>query len=195
MINAIIIISFICFTFLSLLIKPIRKALTLKKVLVFLLLFVLISNIPFESIFFTFPSVEAAWDYENDGKILKVINGKLSSVVVSQTEKGYSFAAYPRANNGWKLNTVFGKIKFVPIGPEKGVIIVCKTQNPNERIIIIDEYAPLKITDNVGSVFNMIQIYPANQYMNTTSYYAVIGKMNKQYELTVGDEMFVLDIQ
>lgn len=153
--------------------------------------------IRFENMFMNFPSPEAAWHYESGsvGELQKVIDGEDSSLVIYKSDKGvYSFTIYPKSANGWKLNNyLFDKAQSKTIGnPIKCVAYLYKTQGSNECYIFVDAFITLEITDNVGSNFKKIAIDSEDPYENT--YFAIVP-VTEQYELTVGDEITVLDLK
>ncbi len=152
----------------------------------------------FENIFMSFPSAESVWRYENIGEEIKmVIEGEDSSLVIYTQENNISYEVYPKTADGWKLNTIlFEKTQFKIIGnPVKCVVALCKTQNSKECFIIIRKYAPYVISDNIGSEFKRIDLIPQDTFIDYISEYTIVPVTAQQYELTVGDEKTVLDIQ
>lgn len=151
--------------------------------------------IRFENIFMSFPSVETVWRYENVGDLKRVIEGSDSSLVIYTRDEGYSFSVYPKSKGGWKLNSAFfEKTQFVSIGnPLKCDVTLCKTKISRECFILIDEFAPYEISDNLMTNFKQIEMFPRGPYV--AYYYAIVPVTEEPYKLSVGDETTVLDLK
>lgn len=159
---------------------------------------------PFENLFVEFSSPQAAFEYQQSGKIIKTIYGKESALVLYKQDDTISYSVHVKDENKWKLASKFNQeVRFIPIGNPKGkyVATLCDANTSNECFILLDEInvkseiSNIKVSDNQNSVFN--EFFEINKLGNyNITHYSVIykDKRDGEYTLLIEGEEYDIDL-
>lgn len=110
--------------------------------------------LPFENLFYTFSSRQAALAYMHAGPEEAVVDGSSSTLVIYY-DNFYStdnFAILEKAGDGWKLYLDVWNPVFLKFNEERA-IRVYKYQKDYYVIVSNTDLADMKISDSVGSDF------------------------------------------
>lgn len=157
---------------------------------------------PFENLFVEFSSPQAAFVYQQSGKIIKTIYGKESALVIYKQKDTISYSVHVKDEDRWKLASKFNQeVRFIPIENPKGeyVATLCGTDTSNEYFILLDEInvkseiSNIKVSDNQNSVFN--EFFEMNKLGNyNITHYSVIYKEDEEYALLIEGEEYDIDL-
>lgn len=172
--------------------KRIRKGAVIGAIAV-LCVGVLAGRFPIENLVYTFPTIESAAEYRcrRGDKILDVVSGTESSMVVYQTEEGeYHVSVFPRVEKGYKLTHSFFSGKQVAQNElYSGWLYHCG----NDRyafVVGISRSAQVEVKDSSASTFS---IY-VRKLMNDSHYdmgqftvcaFAHIEEYGQDYAITL----------
>lgn len=159
---------------------------------------------PFENLLVEFSSPQAAFEYQQSGKIIKTIYGKESALVIYKQKDTISYSVHVKDEDRWKLASKFNQeVRFIPIENPKGeyVATLCGTDTSNEYFILLDEInvkseiSNIKVSDNQNSVFN--EFFEMNKLGNyNITHYSVIykDKGDGGYTLLIEGEEYDIDL-
>lgn len=183
------------------------KKLIISSILFTLIIYALSGFYSFENLFYSFPTPQAAFEYQTGGDdIVKLIEGEESAVIVYMNGDGPSFYVTKKDKNGWKLeNMIDGipiKSKFIDVKSDSSFsMILCKAPNTTESILIIDEYtyptlhSNTVITDSQGTTFEQLPIFrEGDKLSNTIFHYAVVQSNDPDYEVIINGERVKIEI-
>ena len=140
---------------------------------------------PIENAFITFPTVESAYYYSNEGKVKHIIQGNESDLVIGQKDNDTAniFAVMPKTNDGWKISP-FGSLKSVTsIISHEVLIHVYQYKNSDDYYIMVYclKNNTLELTDNRDSKF---EYFEGKNGTNQT-YCTYIHCFDEEYVITV----------
>lgn len=148
-------------------------------------LYSIISFIPFENLFYTFPTVESAYYYSCQDAITQVVDGDETTMVLSEGDGENNVVIFPKKDDGWALNSVFSTKMIVGFASEEYTVILLKHRPTKECYICVWSRIPGDhvITDTNGSIFEQT-------YMTKTrsEYCAYIGTPGATYRLVIDGE-------
>lgn len=152
-----------------------------------ILLLVVLSIIPWEHYFITFSSPDKAFQYRNSEKIVAVVDGKNSTMVVGQKSNGHVLDFFVKDSSGWKLGKTFDVKTEASILTEEGVsVMVVRYKETSDFYIIISENnnGELEITDNRGGSFYSVcsQAYGSQK---SYTYFGYVENLDGTYSLTI----------
>ena len=156
----------------------------LSVILVFVLGF-----LPFENLFITFQSPEAAYEYSNFGKsnVDLVVEGNNCDFVIEQENESYTYLIIPKTSDGWKteigLNTKMISQKFFD-----GITVqVYQYKNTNDYFITVLDTngGEAKISDEYNTEFYRLERFDDVLQKNFVTYFAHISDLTIEYSLTV----------
>ncbi len=172
-----------------------------------IIIYVILCFFPFENLFYSFPTPQAAFEYQTDGgDIIDVIEGNESAVIIYSKENNTSFYVTKKSDSGWKLGSmILGiPVKFGDVNLESSKdfsMILCKAPNTTESILIIDEYtyptlhSNTVITDSQGTTFEQLPILrEGDKLSNTIFHYAVVQSNDPNYEVIINGERVKIEI-
>lgn len=148
---------------------------------------------PLENAFITFSSPESAFNYNNTGNVLLVVNGESTDMVVAERNDTDVYAIIPKSDNGWKLS-VGADTKKIAQNISNGITVhIYRYRNSNDYYITVlnTNGGELIVSDNYNSEFYYLT--KTNKTLNETfyTYYAFIYNLNEQYSLTVNGDDFI----
>lgn len=114
---------------------------------------------PIENAFITFPTVESAYYYSNEGKVKYIIEGKETDLVIAQKDNSNILAIIPKTNDGWKTATGLN-IRRVALNNSKSATICVYQYNHSDDYYIVvygSKEGELDVTDNRNSQFDCLE--------------------------------------
>jgi hypothetical protein len=162
------------------------------------LLFIVMLNIPFENLFYTFPTPESIFGYMLDTEnktIDAVIEGKNSAVILyTGNGRGSSFEMR-KNNDGYTLLPYTVRPLFVKtsiISSPTSAVQLSNIIGTDDFYIDIWDFGfndNLPVFDSYGTKFTCI-VRQYQSISNAKTYYAYIHNLNDDYELTIGDSTY-----
>lgn len=145
-----------------------------------LLLCIISFLIPFENLFFTFPTLNSAYSYINRDNPELVIEGSDSALMV-----GESLSVFPKEETGWKLGSPVRLKTVLQTAPDNLFVTAYQYKNSEDVYLIVSEAsgAELDLSDSQGSVFQTVTEV-SHGSSQVYSYYACIRVLDSQYVLT-----------
>ncbi len=128
--------------------------------LIILLVFLLSSclfMIPFENIFYSFNSPQAAFDYKYCGVISGFCDGEESTMILYRNEDEYSNVVFTKKDHGWKLdhNNTYELVANKTIDDK--LVLVYKVSETDDWYVLVNDVdfkiQDYIITDSSGSEF------------------------------------------
>ncbi len=161
-----------------------------------LILLTILALFPFENVFITFSSPEAAYNYMYNGEIRNVIEGKKTDMVIAGKNSTDTIQIIPKSDTGWKLGTG-SDIKIVTnkvIGDVCIYLYQYTITNEHYLIIMNADSGELKITDTLETEFLCESKYNASLAKHFYTYYGYVGVPDDDYSVTVNnEEMFIFE--
>lgn len=158
--------------------------------LVVVFLVTMLSFMPFENLFITFNSPEAAFKYVSSEKVKFVIQGKNSDLVIGEKDvANFTYLIVPKNDNGWKVGRGLDtKLRMKKV--HNGIMIyVYQYKNTGDYYVTISDMSgeKLQIEDSHDSQFlsNII----SKTYV---TYYAAVFQIDSQYWIKINDEKVAL---
>lgn len=168
-----------------------------------IILYCLVSMVPYENAVVTFDSVEDAFAWVNtrNEEIFLVIPGESADLVLSGKDKASTqWTAIPKTGEGWKV----GEGGLWPVRTTVSMeeelrtglaISVCRYRNTEDYFLSVTLYPSRgfteRIWDNRGSEFILMDRTESPEYVFYT-YYAHFVGMDEPYILTIDDTEFLL---
>lgn len=174
-----------------------RKKLLIFATLVIWLVFSLsVEFIPFENLFVSFKSPEAAYHYYCGVKssVELIVEGEDCDLIVGKKKGGLTELLIPKTSDGWKVGIYTNK-KLKYYGSFDGVWIrVYQFKNSNDYYILVHASARGEVTiaDSYGTEFYPVggaRLQPEKSFF----YYGYIANFDTQYTLTVNGDTIVCD--
>ena len=157
-----------------------------------MILYVVLSYLPFENAFYSFATPEEAFAYKNPGvtNIDLVVEGQESAYVVGSKANKNRYSYFQKAKDGWKLDigTVHKKVAIAVL--DNGFVFVYQYKDSNDYYVeVIDTKGTItSVQDNKQSPFAS---YSTNEYI--THYYAVITDFTEDYRLELNGAEIALE--
>jgi WD40 repeat protein len=149
-----------------------------------------ISGLPFENLFVTFPTLDAACAYASRLEVETVLEGKDSAMVwFIENSTSKTMSSFQKVESGYKLGTLLSYshpvAKIVSASPGSSVVNIYQTKGTGDYFIEIwDATFPESIkelSDNRNSIFQCAKSAPESLSM----YYAYVYGINDDYVLTI----------
>ncbi len=176
--------------------KPAKKQHMALSMVLLVVIIMVLYFIPFENLFVTFSSPEAAYKYAKYGEsnIALIVPGDECDLVIDKRgDSSYELDYISKNNDGWKLSigidskTVFQK-------HHNGVTIeILRYKNSQDYFIDVSglQSESLDLSDNLNSEFLCLQRGSTN--LTPCIYYAHISGFDESYKLFVNGEIIVLN--
>lgn len=150
--------------------------------------------IPFENIFITFPSSEAAFDYINSGTVELTVDGRNTDMVVAKKSNNNVYAIMPKSNDGWKLSIGLDTRRIVRQVSDGIIVEVYQYKYTDDYYIVVlnTNGGASKISDNQNSEFYYLTEINNTLKKTFYTYYAYIYDFNDQYTLTINESTISL---
>ena len=166
-----------------------------KPIYIALLIFVVIIYIgsgfvPIENLFVTFSTPESAFHYEYAAKINMVVDGKVTTMIISSTKDGTSQTVIPKSGNGWKLDIGIDQKKVVEkIVGTKTIFVYRYKDSEDYYVVVWDPLAAknniLNVSDNRNSKF----IHYSTD-ISGSKYITYVNKFRSSgYELSINNQI------
>lgn len=174
----------------------VKKAVAILFIGIFFLGSTLLAFVPFENLFVTFDTPEAAYDYFTPGKSGEafLIEGKESTFVLKSKNGTNSSLIVPKTENGWKVPIgTYSKSVFNQPFKDFTVTVSQYKDTSDYYIKVVDVNSFVQtLTDSDGTVF--IKKQPSVSTFNFSSvYYAYISDFDATtYTLIVNGEAVAL---
>ena len=154
---------------------------------------------PFENLFVTFDSPDAAYEYFNPGNsnIVLTIEGDACDFVIDRKDNSDSILMIPKNQNGWKVG-IGSNTKRITHQASNGIIIsVYQYKNTNDYFITIldTEGGESIISDDYDTVFYPLE--EKNEFLGEifVTYYAHVSNFDSQYSVVVNGSKIVFQNQ
>ncbi len=152
-------------------------------------LVIALSFFPFENLFFTFDSPNAAYEYYKLGssKIENVIEGAECDFVVDRKDNSDSYLIIPKTSEGWKIG-IGSNTKRIEQKIADGIVIyVYQYGNTNEYFITIFDTngEVLDLSDKYDTIFITSEKHNEVLEKTFTTYYAYIPEFTSDYIISV----------
>ena len=169
--------------------KKISKNNVIIVAVIIVLLCTLSGMLPVENYFLTFSTPEKAFNYTNSEKVLLVVEGKDSTLVIGEDKKAdYVYLLLPKCPNGWKLGRGIDKKLKEQTVKEEIVVSLYQYHESNDYYITILDMSgkKLEIMDSCGSSFVTLD----NKEMDAeyTFYFSNVSQYDKNYWVKVNGE-------
>lgn len=147
--------------------------------------------IPIENLFLKFESPEKVFKYQYNSKLIDVIEGENSGMILYHKDDTYSFTIIPKVENSWKLGTINDYKEIANKNVDGGIINVYKYNNHEDYYITImfpiTDKDNNNIYDNISSNFEKFSKDINNTDRKTIIYYANIKNFSDEYIITVNN--------
>lgn len=181
----IILLIFIVFLFVlkKLNVKNKRLGIFIFLIIVYVI-YMMLSVFNIDNLFMTFDTPEKAFKYQYNKKIDKIIDGKNTSMVISEDDTIY---IYPRYNNVYKLPTgIMTNVKQIYSDGVEIQILTYKNSGDYYVVISSTNKNFEHIRDNVSSEFYERKFYDISEY------YAYLKKYNGEYSVILDDKIIMI---
>lgn len=159
-----------------------------------IVLIAILSMIPFENLFITFNSPEAAYEYFSFGQsnIELVVEGNNCDFIIDRKNDSDTYLMIPKTADGWKIG-IGSNTKRVGQKLSNGVsVYVYQYKNTSDYFVTILDTngGESNISDDYNTVFYSLERYNVSLEKNFVTYYAHIPNFNSQYSIIVnGDKI------
>ena len=164
-----------------------------------MVLVAVLALIPFENLFVTFKSPEAAYEYTNFGKsdIELVVEGNNCDFVVERKEDTDKYLIIPKDEVGWKIGVGLNTKRIIQKISNGITVYVYQYKNTSDYFITVFDTngGEATVTDDYDTEFSSLERY--NDFLGETfvTYYAHIPELNQQYSVTVNGNKIALNGQ
>jgi hypothetical protein len=153
--------------------------------------------LPFENLFITFSSPEAAYEYYMSRKpnIELIVEGDNCDLVVDRNnDSGNSYLIIPKTSDGWKVGIGSDTKRIVQKFSNGIDIVIYQYKNTNDYFITIFNMTgeEIQISDNYNTEFYSLKT--SNDLIGKTyfTYYAHIHYSDSQYSVIVDGNTIIL---
>ena len=191
-----LIIGFIFLLFMVIIIKKIKYKYKFKgyifSAVLSIILITVIAFLPFENLFITFDSPEAAYNYVNFGKsnIELVVSGKNCDFIIDDKKTSYSYLIVPKCKEGWKIGIGVNTKMIMSKIYNDIVINVFQYKNTNDYFIVLlnTKGESINLKDSNNSVFYSLE--KSNEQLNETfiTYFINVINLDSEYWLSIDGE-------
>ena len=156
------------------------------------ILFVALTFLPFENLFVTFDSPQAAHEYYNLGKsnIELIVEGDDCDFIIDRKNDSNTYLIIPKTADGWKVGISSNTKTILQKISNSIVLYVYQYQNSNDYFITIFDTNGGKSTVSDEHNTKFFSLESSNDYLGKTfvTYYAHVNNFNSQYSITVNNE-------
>lgn len=177
-----------------------KKLLFLSCALAALLLQTVLSIFPFENLFYTFPSPQAAYNYAHMTRVEPdlIVEGCECDLIVVQDENGTDMEFIPKTSKGWKIGTGFDSSSKEPIYIDGVLVIVYQFRKTEDFFITVEDMGggPARVSDIYGTSFVPLEKNYWTPFRRDPliEYYARIPSGISQYSLTVNGQVVTIPL-
>ena len=162
-------------------------------------LVVVLMLLPFENLFITFDSPEAAYEYFNLGKsnIELIVEGNDCDFIIDCKNGSDTYLIVPKTEDGWKLG-IGSNTKRILQKLSNGIVLyVYQYKNTSEYFITIFDTngKEADISDEYNTKFFSLERDNDSLGKTFITYYAHITNLNPQYSIMVNNNEIVLSNQ
>ena len=163
------------------------------------ILTVVLSFLPFENLFVTFDSPQAAYEYYNLGSsnIELVLEGDACDFIVDRNNSSCTYLIIPKTPDGWKIGVGSNTKRIVQEFSNGISISVYQYKNTNDFFITVLDTngGETTISDGLNTKFYSLEYYNEHSKKNFVTYYAHVSNFNPQYSITVNGTPIALGDQ
>ena len=163
------------------------------------LLFVVLTFLPFENLFITFDSPKAAYEYFNSGKsnIELVVEGDDCDFIIDRKNDSDTYLIIPKTADGWKIGVGSNTKRIVQKLSNGIVLYVYQYKDTNDYFITILDTngGESTVSDEYNTKFFSLERYNDSLEKNFVTYYAHITNLNPRYSVIVNNNKIVLGNQ
>lgn len=157
---------------------------------------------PIENNFISFKTIQNAFSYINNGKIIDVIEGAKSGLVVYEDDDAIGLCFLPKTEkNRWEIDSIFSfdtvYDKIINIKDIDYNVTVYQTKKTNDFYIVIDAWFVTEkpiVSDNKESDFVCVERTYANTNKMAYSFLTYIENLNKEYKIQVNNETIAVSL-
>lgn len=153
------------------------------------LLYLLISVVPFENLFVSFTSPESAYNYFKFGNsnTVLVADGEHCSFVLDRHKDYDSYKFIPKTENGWKLPSFLNAKTVAKHLSERGQFYIYQFDDTDDYFIVVNNInrEELKVSDRCDSEFYPLEIQFNDDGEKYYDYYAFIKDYSADYYVTI----------
>lgn len=155
------------------------------------ILITILSIVPLENAFITFPTAEEAFAYRSTAKLAVVVEGKDSALVVGQKKDKIIESIIPRVNDGWKISSVLQEKTLLQAFDESYIIYTYYTNENSDIYVRITNTTgkPIDISDNNNSVYVCLDGDEMSDDSIST-YYAFINRSQESVEIYINGKVY-----
>ena len=152
--------------------------------------------LPFENLFVTFNSPEAAYEYYNVGKsnVELVVEGNNCDFVVDYKNDSDTYLIIPKTADGWKVG-IGSDTKRIAQKLSDGITVyVYQYKNTNDYFITVLDTGggESKVSDDYNTKFYSLEKSNDSIEKTFVTYYAHISNFNAQYSVVVNGNKIAL---
>ena len=162
-------------------------------------LIIVLAFLPFENLFVTFDSPEAAYEYFNLGKsnVELIVEGDACDFIIDRQKDSDKYLIIPKTADGWKIG-IGANTKRIAQKISNGIVLYAYQYKDTSDyfITILDTNGgESTISDEYDTKF--ISLERSNDSLGKTfvTYYAHIANFNPQYSVTVNNTKIILGNQ
>jgi len=172
--------------------KLAKKPHRVLSVVLMIVIITVLPFIPFENLFVTFPSPEAAYKYCQYGKtnIALIVPGDECDLVINKKDDGgYELDYISKTNDGWKLSVGIDSKTIVRKHHDDVTIYIDRYKKSQDYFMKVFGWQSesLDLSDNLGTEFLCLQ-HGASDFTSCT-YYAHISGFDENYKLFINGEI------
>lgn len=157
------------------------------------LLIVVLTFLPFENLFMTFDSSEAAYKYYNLGKtnIELIVEGDDCDFIIDRKNDSDTYLIIPKTADGWKIGVSLDTKRIVQKLSDGIVLYVYQYKNTSDYFITILDTngGESTVSDEYNTKFFSIERYNDSLGKTFVTYYAHIANFNPQYSIIVNNKV------
>ena len=163
------------------------------------LLIVVLTFLPFENLFITFDSPNAAYEYYNLGRsnIELIVEGDDCDFIIDRKNDSDTYLMIPKTADGWKIGIGSNTKRKVQKLSNGIVLYVYQYKDTSDYFITILDTngGESTVSDEYNTKFFSLERYNDSLEKNFVTYYAHITNLSPQYSVIVNDNKIVLENQ
>ena len=163
------------------------------------MLVVVSAFLPFENLFVTFRSPQAAYEYYTLGKshIQLVIEGDTCDLLIDRQNGTDTYLIIPKTADGWKIGIGANTRRILQKVSNETIVYAYQYKKTNDYFITILDTngGEATVLDECGTSFRPLENYNASLGITFVTYYAHRTNLNPQYSVTVNNSRIVLKDQ
>lgn len=161
------------------------------------LLFVVLTFLPFENYFITFDSPETAYEYYNSGKsnVELIVEGKECDFIIDRRSDSDQYLIIPKTADGWEIGLGSNTKMIVQKLSDGVVLYVYQYKNTSDYFITILDTngGEATVSDEYNTKFYSMERYNDSLGKVFVTYYAHITDLEPKYSVTVNDKEIALN--